>query len=92
MLKVENCFNFYSSKVIRETPVLSSDVNTAKDSGLHPPIICLFLLLDFLLLVVAPSSLLMLVYRKIYRLTLLPHRHRCYNITLTDRMILPCLI
>jgi len=45
-----------------------------KDSGLHPPIICLFRLSDFLLLDVAPFLLLVLAYGTIYLRTLPPHR------------------
>ena len=41
-----------------------------KDSGLHPPIICLFRLSDFLMLDVAPSLLLVLTYGTIYLRTL----------------------
>jgi len=41
-----------------------------KDSGPPPPIICLFPLLNFLLLSIAPNSLLLvLVYGTIYLLT-----------------------
>jgi len=53
---------------------------TDKDFGLHPPIICLFRLSDFLLLDVAPSLLLVLAYGTIYLRTLPPHC-RCLHLS-----------
>ena len=51
-----------------------ADTPSLQDSGLHPPIVCLFRLSDFLLLDVALSLLLVLSYGTIYLRTLRPHR------------------
>ena len=56
-----------------------------KDFGLHPLIICLFRLSDFLLLDVAPSLLLVLAFGTIYLRTLPPHR-RCLHLSIHLKM------
>ena len=53
-----------------------------KDSGLHPPIVCLFRLSDFLLLDVTPSLLLVLAFGTIYLRTLPPYlTYHCLHLT-----------